>query len=193
MGTPAREILEGCAGGMKPGFALRAFQPGGASTGFLLEEHLDLPLDFDTVPRAGTRLGTGTLIVLDDGTCPVGFVRNLEHFFAQESCGWCTPCRDGLPWVERLLLGLEAGAGQPDDLAILEEHIRFLGPGRTYCAHAPGAIEPLKGALSHFRPEFERHAAERRCPWNPEPSPAPRGAAAGGAWPPSLLTIERTR
>lgn len=193
MGTPAREVLEDRAGGLKAGLALRGFLPGGASTGLLLEEHLDLPLDFASVSQVGSRLGTGTLIVLDDRTCPVGFLRNLEHFFAQESCGWCTPCREGLPWVERLLQGLEEGLGRHDDLAVLDQHVTFLGPGRTYCAHAPGAMEPLKGALVYFRRDFERHVDEGRCPWNPERAPATRGAGAGDAWPPSLLTIERTR
>src|ERR671924_575463 len=165
LGTTVREILEEHAGGMRDGYKFRGLIPGGASTEFLLEKHLDLRMDYDAIQKAGSRLGTGTLIVLDDHTCPVGMVRNLEHFFAQESCGWCTPCRDGLPWVEQILIALEEGRGSPLDLDMLELHTRFLGPGRTFCAHAPGAMEPLQSALKYFREDFERHIREKRCPW----------------------------
>ena len=165
MGTPLRELLEEHAGGMRDGYTFRGLMPGGASTDFLVEEHLDLPMDYDAIQKAGSRLGTGTLIVLDDHTCPVGMVVNLEHFFAQESCGWCTPCRDGLPWVEQILIALEEGRGSPLDLDVLELHTQFLGPGRTFCAHAPGAMEPLQSALKYFREDFERHIREKRCPW----------------------------
>src|SRR5512142_565068 len=113
MGTPARQILEEHAGGMQDGVRFRGVLPGGASTDFLVEDHLDVPMDFDSVQKAGSRLGTGTMIVLDDRTCPVGMVRNLEEFFAQESCGWCTPCWSGLDWAERILDALEEGRGRP--------------------------------------------------------------------------------
>ena len=165
MGTPLRELLEEHAGGMREGFAFRGVLPGGASTDFLTDDHLDTPMDFDSVMQAGSRLGTGMLIVLDDRTCPVGLCRNLEHFFAQESCGWCTPCRDGLPWVEQILAAIEAGQGRPEDLEVLEQHTRLLGMGHTFCAHAPGAMEPLQSALKFFREDFERHIRERRCPY----------------------------
>ena len=165
MGTPLREILEEHAGGMRAGCAMRALLPGGASTAFLMPEHLDVAMDFGSVEKAGSRLGTGTLIVLDDRTCPIGMLRNLEHFFAQESCGWCTPCRDGLPWTERILDAIERGEGREEDLGILEMHTRFLGPGKTFCAHAPGAMAPLESGLVRFRDEFERHIRNRACPW----------------------------
>jgi NADH-quinone oxidoreductase subunit F len=103
------------------------------------------------------------MIVLDDRSCPIGMLKNLEHFFAQESCGWCTPCRDGLPFVEHLLDKLEHGAGEPRDLELLAMHTKHLGPGRTFCAHAPGAMEPLQSALKYFADDFERHIAEHRC------------------------------
>jgi NADH-quinone oxidoreductase subunit F len=165
MGTSMREILETHAGGMQDGVRLRGVLPGGASTDFLTEEQLDVKMDFASVQAAGSRLGTGTMIVLDDRTCPVGMVHNLIRFFAQESCGWCTPCRDGLPWVERILAALEAGEGRPGDLEILEEHAQRLGPGNTFCALAPGAVEPLQSALAHYRDDFERHLRDARCPW----------------------------
>jgi NADH-quinone oxidoreductase subunit F len=166
MGTPIREILQAHAGGMREGYAFRGLLPGGASTDFLVEAHLDSAMDFDSIMAAGSRLGTGTMIVLDDRTCPVGMCRNLEHFFAQESCGWCTPCRDGLPWTERILEALEIGEGTWSDLDTLTLHAQFLGLGRTFCAHAPGAMEPLQSALKYFREDFERHIREKRCPYS---------------------------
>ena len=165
MGTPLRELVFEHAGGMQDGFEFRGVLPGGASTDFLVDEHMDVQMDFDNVQNAGSRLGTGTLIVLDDRTCPVGMVQNLEHFFAQESCGWCTPCREGLPWVARTLQALEDGQGKPGDLEMLSQHTTLLGPGNTFCALAPGAMEPLQSALKYFRDDFERHIQEKACPW----------------------------
>jgi NADH-quinone oxidoreductase subunit F len=165
MGTTIREILEDHAGGMRDGCKFRGLLPGGASTDFLVEEHLDVKMDFDSVQKAGSRLGTGTMIVLDDQTCPVGMVYNLERFFAQESCGWCTPCRDGLPWTAQILQALEDGRGQPRDLQRLALHTKLLGPGHTFCALAPGAMEPLQSALKYFKEDFEQHIREHRCPW----------------------------
>lgn len=165
MGTTARRILEECGGGLHPGLTLRGFLPGGASTDFLTADHLDVPLDFNAVSQAGSRLGTGALIVLDDCTCPVGMVHNLMAFFAQESCGWCTPCRDGLPWTVRLLAAIEQGHGWPEDLANLDRHPFLMGMGRTFCALAPGAMEPLQSALRYFREDFERHIQTQTCPW----------------------------
>jgi NADH-quinone oxidoreductase subunit F len=165
MGTTIREILEEHAGGMRDGTRFRGLLPGGASTDFLVEQHLDTKMGFDDVQKAGSRLGTGTMIVLDDRTCPVGMVWNLERFFAQESCGWCTPCWSGLSWVERILRAMEEGAGAAGDLEKLEFHTRFMAPGNTFCALAPGAAEPLQSALVYFRDDFERHIREKRCPW----------------------------
>jgi NADH-quinone oxidoreductase subunit F len=154
-GVSAREILEEHAGGMQAGLKLKCWLPGGASTDFLTPEHLDLAMDFDTIAKAGSRMGTGLLTVVDDSRSIISVVRNLEEFFARESCGWCTPCRDGLPWSVRLLAALERGEGRPGDIETLEQLCRFLGPGRTFCAHAPGAVEPLQSAIKYFRHEFE--------------------------------------
>ena len=154
-GVTAREILEDHAGGMREGLKLKCWLPGGASTDFLLPAHLDLAMDFDTIAKAGSRMGTGLLTVVDDSRSIISVVRNLAEFFARESCGWCTPCRDGLPWSVRLLAALERGQGQPGDIELLEQLCRFLGPGRTFCAHAPGAVEPLQSAIKYFRHEFE--------------------------------------
>jgi NADH-quinone oxidoreductase subunit F len=165
MGTPAREIVEEHAGGMQEGLKCRAAIPGGASTNFLLEKDFDLPMDFGGLEPAGTRLGTGTMIVMDDRTCPVGMMLSLQRFFARESCGWCTPCREGLPWVVRTLEAIEEGRGQMSDLDVLAMHADLLSPGHTFCALAPGAADPLRGAMAYFREDFQRHIREKRCPW----------------------------
>ncbi|MGK7296269.1 MAG: NADH-quinone oxidoreductase subunit NuoF [Candidatus Wenzhouxiangella sp. M2_3B_020] len=155
LGTSLREILEEHAGGMQQGFGFKAVLPGGGSTPMLIEKHLDLPADFDAMEEAGSRLGTGALVVVDSHTSIVGLLRNLEHFFAQESCGWCTPCREGLSWIEKVLAEMERGRGRPGDIELLEQHVDMLGPGKTFCAHAPGAVGPLMTALEYFRDEFE--------------------------------------
>jgi NADH-quinone oxidoreductase subunit F len=165
IGTTMRELIEEHAGGMKNGFRFKGVLPGGASTDFLTEQHLDIKMDFKSVAAAGSRLGTGTMIVMDDGTCPVGFVHNLQHFFSQESCGWCTPCREGLPWVEKILLTIEKGEGKKEDLDLLEMHTGLLGIGNTFCALAPGAMEPLQSALKYFREDFENHIEQKKCPY----------------------------
>lgn len=165
MGTPARHILEEHAGGMRDGLRFRAMIPGGASTEFLGEEHLDVPMDFNNVMRSGSRLGTGIMVVLDDQTCPIGMLWNLEHFFSQESCGWCTPCWSGLSWTEQILKSIEEGQGEMSDLALLHSQTEFMAMGHTFCALAPGAMEPLASGLKYFRDDFERHIRERRCPF----------------------------
>lgn len=166
MGVTMRELIEEHAGGMLDGFKFKGALPGGASTDFLVEQHLDVKMDYTNVSAAGSRLGTGTIVILDDHTCPVGFVRNLEHFFAQESCGFCTPCREGLPWVEKILTTLEAGEGRLKDLELLHMHTKYLGPGNTFCALAPGAMEPLQSALKYFRDDFEQHITAHHCPYD---------------------------
>ncbi|MBI1910949.1 MAG: NADH-quinone oxidoreductase subunit NuoF [Deltaproteobacteria bacterium] len=165
MGTSIREILEGNAGGMQEGYELCYLIPGGASTEFLTAEHLDVKMDFDSVPKVGSRMGTGTLVVIDDKTCPIGVLHNLEKFFARESCGWCTPCREGLPWVTSILEAIENGQGQAGDIEMLATHGESLWLGRTFCALAPGAMEPLRSGLKLFKSEFEQHIIEKRCPW----------------------------
>ena len=165
LGIPMREVIEGYAGGMSDGFRLRAVIPGGASTDFVPEDQLDVKMDYKSLPAIGSRLGTATMIVLDDKTCPVAFIHNIERFFALESCGWCTPCREGLPWVQKILWSIEEGKGKEEDLEILKHHTHYLGPGNTFCAHAPGAMEPLQSGLKYFHEDFMRHINEKHCPW----------------------------
>lgn len=165
LGITVRELLEEHAGGMMPGYKFRGALPGGASTDFLIEEHLDVQMDFKTVAAVGSRLGTGTMIVLDDKTCPVSFIHNVEKFFALESCGWCTPCREGLPWVEKMLSSIEEGTGKMEYLDLLSYQGKYMGPGNTFCAHAPGAAEPLLSGLKYFHDDFVKHITDKKCPW----------------------------
>ncbi len=165
MGTPLREIIYDYAGGMQDGYKLMGVIPGGASTDFMTESHLDTKMDFASVQKTGSRLGTGTMIILDDKTCPVAFIHNMIKFFSDESCGWCTPCREGLPWTEKILLSFENGTAKTDDIGILEFQTRYMAPGNTFCAHAPGAMEPLQSGLRYFREDFLKHIIEKRCPW----------------------------
>jgi NADH-quinone oxidoreductase subunit F len=161
-----REIIEEHAGGMREGLRIRAILPGGASTDLVTDEHLDVQMDFSAMQAIGSRMGTGTLVVIDDRTCIVGLLSNLMRFFARESCGWCTPCREGLAWIAKILQAIEEGRGKPEDVERLKFHTRLLGPmGRTFCAFAPGAMEPLQSALALFEDDFRRHIRDGRCPW----------------------------
>jgi NADH-quinone oxidoreductase subunit F len=165
IGTTVREILEEHAGGMRDGLQLRGVLPGGSSTPFIVEEHLDTPMDFTEMPKVGSRLGTGTMIVLDSGTCPVGMTWTMIRFFARESCGFCTPCWSGLAWAERILKSMEDGRGKPADMDTLTYQAGMWKPGNTFCALAPGAADPLQTAMRYFREDFERHITGHRCPW----------------------------
>ena len=164
MGSTLREILD-LAGGMRDGYEFRAALPGGASTKFLDASRLDTPLDFDSLKEIGAYMGTGTAIVLDDKTCPVAVCRNLEAFYARESCGWCTPYREGLPWLEEILNDIENGRGQPGDIDDLLRHANNIGPN-TYCALAAGAVFPLVSAIELFREDFEEHIRLKACPYS---------------------------
>ncbi len=170
MGIPGTELLDR-AGGLHDGKQLKAWLPGGASTGFLLPEHLELALDFDTIGKAGSRMGTGLLTLVTEDQSMVSLMRNLETFFARESCGWCTPCRDGLPWTVRLLQALENGEGAEGELELLDQLAADCGPGLTFCAHAPGAAMPLSSALRYFRHEFEQGVTRPPQPAHADPIP----------------------
>ena len=159
-GYTAREIIEDFAGGMQEGKKLKAWLPGGASTDFLTADHLDTVVDFDTIQKAGSRMGTGLIMVVDEEQDMVPLLRNLEIFFQRESCGWCTPCRDGLPWGVKILTAINDGQGQIGDVEKLEGLTRDLWIGKTFCAHAPGAMEPLMSAIKYFRPEFDQKIAQ---------------------------------
>ena len=163
LGMTLGEMIEGPCGGMMPGARFKACIPGGASTPYLTAAHFDVPMDFDAVARAGSRLGTGGVAVFDDETCMVAATLNLIRFFARESCGWCTPCREGLPFVGEILDRIESGGGELRDLAILREHAHYLN--YSFCALAPGAMGPLLGLLEHFEEEILDHIKKKKCPF----------------------------
>ncbi|WDI78358.1 NADH-quinone oxidoreductase subunit NuoF [Candidatus Purcelliella pentastirinorum] len=154
-GTTAREILEKYAKGMHKKIKLKAWQPGGASTALLTEKHLDTPMDFTNILKAGSRLGTGIALAIDDKINILSLIKNIEKFFSRESCGWCTPCREGLPWIVKILNKLEKKQGNKNDIKILKDICSHIKNGTTFCAHAIGAITPLQSAIKIFYQEFE--------------------------------------
>ncbi|BCG45411.1 NADH-ubiquinone oxidoreductase chain F [Citrifermentans bremense] len=162
IGIPLSDIIDGPCGGMRLGKTFKACIPGGASTQFLTAEHLKVPMDYDTVAKVGSRLGSGAVIVFDQDHCLVEATLNLITFFARESCGWCTPCREGLPYVKEILTRIETGYGREDDIAILREHVKYLN--YSFCALAPGAMAPLDGLLRHFEDEVREHIVKKKCP-----------------------------
>ncbi|MGE5255714.1 MAG: complex I 51 kDa subunit family protein [Hyphomicrobiales bacterium] len=163
IGTQLSEIIEHYAGGMLDGSEFKACLPGGASTGFLPREHYYVEMDFEALKKVGNRLGTAAIMVFDHKTCLVAATLNLMEFFARESCGWCTPCREGLPYIRDLLALIEAGEGQAEFVPMLEQmRIQLY---RSYCAFAPGAAAPLESLLTHFRDELQAHIREKGCPF----------------------------
>jgi NADH-quinone oxidoreductase subunit F len=175
LGVTSRELIEQHAGGVWQGRKVKAVVPGGISMGFLSADELDIPLDFNGPGRAGCLgLGTAALIVIDDHTNMVDVLFNCCRFFAHESCGQCTPCREGTDWMRKILDRIRAGAGTARDLDLLHEVASSMGlmPGTTICGLADGAAWPVKNAIKKFRPDFEEYIQRRRK------APAPALAAA---------------
>lgn len=156
LGITAREILEDYAHGIKSGSHLKAWQPGGIGTSFLSFKDIDISMDFTSLQRIGSRLGTGLAIAVDHTVNIIALLLNIENFFSRESCGLCTPCREGLPWIVKILQDLNNNNGYPGDINILKELCNNLGPGKTFCAHAPGAILPLSSAIKLFYEDFKK-------------------------------------
>lgn len=163
LGIPLGEIIDGACGGMRTGSSFKACQPGGASTPYFTAAHLGVPMDFDSVAKAGSRLGTGGVVVFDQSVCMVRATLNLVRFYARESCGWCTPCREGLPFVVWLLEEIEAGRGSLEQVELLRDHVKLLN--HAFCALAPGAMGPVDGLLRHFGDEVADHVTRGGCPF----------------------------
>ena len=163
LGVRLSEIIEEYAGGMPPGSEFKACLPGGASTGFLPRQHYDIEMDFDTLRSVGNRLGTGAIMVFDQNTCLVGATVNLIEFFARESCGWCTPCREGLPYILDLLNRIERGDGEMAYIRMLDDMSKSLW--NAYCAFAPGAVAPVESLIKHFEDEIKEHISQKKCPF----------------------------
>ncbi|UCF91345.1 MAG: SLBB domain-containing protein [Desulfobacterales bacterium] len=162
LGVPLREIIEEHAGGLPPGSEFKACLPGGASTRFLSKEFYEIEMDFESLRKVGHRLGTGAVMVFDHKTCLVAATLNLIEFFARESCGWCTPCREGLPYIRDLLRRIEEGEGREEFIPMLERMSKHLWS--AYCAFAPGAVSPVEGLLTYFEDEVQEHIVQRKCP-----------------------------
>ncbi|MEN9506777.1 MAG: NADH-quinone oxidoreductase subunit NuoF [Actinomycetota bacterium] len=163
------EAPEYC-GGVRNGRSVKAFIPGGASAMWFFDEHLDLPLDKPTIDRAGSMLGSGAIVVMDDTTDMVAACWNLVHFFSRESCGKCTPCREGTTWLERILKRILAGHGRPEDMDLLIEVSESISPGlawpprqTTICPLGPSAVSPIASAIRRFRHEFEHYIEHGRA------------------------------
>jgi NADH-quinone oxidoreductase subunit F len=162
MHTTLRELIYDHAGGMLDDRPFKAIIPGGSSVPLLLPEHLDTPASFDDIQKAGSMLGSAGLIVLNDSVCMVWLAMNLLHFYRHESCGKCTPCREGCDWLYRLLARIEAGEGQSKDLDLLFGVSSNI-VGKTLCAFGDAAATPVLSTMKLFRSEYEAHVREGRC------------------------------
>lgn len=164
LGITLRELLE-MAGGVRAGHRLKFWTPGGSSTPIFTDEHLDVPLDFESVGAAGSMLGTRALQIFDETTCVVRAVLRWSEFYAHESCGKCTPCREGTYWYKQMLKRLEAGQGEEADLeTLLDLSDNILG--RSFCALGDGATSPVVSSIKLFRDEYLKHFEQGGCPFD---------------------------
>jgi NADH-quinone oxidoreductase subunit F len=166
MGVSMREVMEEWAGGPSRDYAWKAVIPGGLSTPLLTPDQFDVALDFDSVAKAGSRLGTAGLIVMDEGDDIVEATESVMRFYARESCGFCTPCREGIPWIHETVKAIAEGRGEWSDLEVLDDMVKQIG--HTFCAFAPGAQGPLMSALQKFRHEFEAKLPKKQETPSPE-------------------------
>ena len=168
LGITLRTLIE-LAGGMRDGHELKFWTPGGSSTPLLTAEHLDVPLDFEGVGAAGSMLGTRALQIFDETTCVVRAVLRWTEFYKHESCGKCTPCREGTWWLVQVLANLERGQGSEADLDLLLDQCDNI-MGRSFCALADGAVSPIASSIAHFREEYLAHLTHGGCPFDPAAS-----------------------
>jgi NADH-quinone oxidoreductase subunit F len=162
MGTPFPKLLE-LAGGVRGGRALKAVIPGGSSAPVLPAAlMMDCTMDYDSIAKAGSMLGSGAVIVMDDTRCMVKSLMRLSYFYMHESCGQCTPCREGTGWLWRVVERIENGEGRPADMDLLDSVAGNM-MGRTICALADAAAMPVRGMIKHFRHEFEHHVEHKQC------------------------------
>ena len=159
LGTSLKTLIEEYCGGLQHGTVPKAIIPGGSSSPWLMAEHYDIPLTFDALAKAGSMLGSGAIIVMDETADVVAVARRLAHFYAHESCGQCTPCREGTGWLERIMIRVEAGQGNKEDLVVLKEASTHMA-GRTICALADGAAAPILSLLKHFPDEVRARLVE---------------------------------
>jgi NADH-quinone oxidoreductase subunit F len=170
LGVTAREVIYDVAGGIPGGRELKAWTPGGSSTPLLTKEHLDTPMDFEGVMGAGSLLGTAAVMVMDDTTCIVKATLRMTEFYAHESCGKCTPCREGTYWMVQVLDRLEKGQGTEADLQTLLDTCDNIF-GRSFCALGDGATSPIVSSIKYFRDEYITHVEQAGCPFQVERVP----------------------
>ena len=162
MGTPFAKLLE-MAVGVKEGRTLKAVIPGGSSSPVIPgEQMMELNMDYDSIAGAGSMLGSGAVIVLDDQQCMVKLLERMSYFYYEESCGQCTPCREGTGWLWRIIRRIENGEGRQEDLDLLLD-VGSKIAGRTICALGDAAVMPVQGMLKHFRDEFQYHIDHKKC------------------------------
>ncbi len=162
MGTSLRTIIYDIAGGIKDDKKLKAVIPGGSSVPVLTAEEIDVKMDFDSVAAIGSLLGSGGVIVMDEGTCMVKALLRISKFYDHESCGQCTPCREGTAWLRKTLQRVNDGQAQSRDLDQLMD-VAFNMMGTTICALSDAAAMPVRSFLQKFRQEFEYHVHEKHC------------------------------
>ena len=165
MGTPLRTLIEEYAGGIRSGHTLKAIIPGGSSTPVMTADQIDTALDFESLAAAGSSLGSAGVIVMDETTCMVDMALRLAHFYAHESCGKCTPCRQGTYFIQQVLERIEHGQGRAGDIELLLDITDNI-IGKSFCPFAdyPGACGPVVSTIKRFRAEYEQHIKEGRCP-----------------------------
>lgn len=173
MGFPLRRMIEEVAGGIRDGKQCKAVIPGGSSVPVLTASQLDTPMDFDSVAKAGSMLGSGGVMVMDQDTCMVEVAQRIMQFYAHESCGWCIPCREGTAWLRKMLDRFHAGGGRPDDIQLLQVLAQDM-LGKTFCPLGDAAAMPIISIVDKFRHEFEEHLRTGGCPF------APAAAVASG-------------
>ena len=165
LGITLRQLLE-MSGGIRAGHKLKFWTPGGSSTPMFTDQHLDVPLDYEGVGAAGSMLGTKALQIFDETTCVVRAVLRWTEFYKHESCGKCTPCREGTWWLVQVLKNIETGKGTEADLdKLLDLCDNILG--RSFCALADGAVSPIASSLKYFRDEYVSHITNKGCPFDP--------------------------
>jgi NADH-quinone oxidoreductase subunit F len=164
MGFNLLRMIDEVGGGIKGGKKLKAVIPGGSSCPVLRAEECDLPMDFDSLAKAKSMLGSGGVVVMDEETCMVRAALRIMRFYAHESCGWCIPCREGTTWLRKLLQRFHDGMGQPSDIPLIGELARNM-LGRTFCPLGDAAALPTISIVEKFRQEFEDHLDGKPCPY----------------------------
>jgi NADH-quinone oxidoreductase subunit F len=164
MGFNLLRMINEVGGGMRNGKKLKAVIPGGSSCPVLKADECDLAMDYDTVAKAKSMLGSGGVVIMDEDTCMVNVMLRIMRFYAHESCGWCIPCREGTSWLKKVLVRLHDGGGREADIDLMYDVAKNM-LGRTFCALGDAAAMPMMSFVEKFRPEFEAHAHGQPCPY----------------------------